>query len=120
MSAAAILAIGLCAVDPSVLRANFSEAGTHAARIDAGLILLDDLLDRQWSKDLTVELAMIGLPDAERAEQARMLIDEVLVLTDAVDVAIRGAAGDGTRVKTAATARRRSLPPSRVTDRSRP
>ncbi|MDP6479804.1 MAG: hypothetical protein QGI75_07145 [Phycisphaerales bacterium] len=95
----AVLTIGLCASDAGDLRATFEEARTTAETIDAGLTLLDDLLVRQWSEDLTLELAMIGLPDADRDEQARTLIDEALVITDAVDEAILAAAADGIRVR---------------------
>jgi hypothetical protein len=108
MMLAAMITIGLSATVAGDLRANFAQAGTPAERIESGLTLLDDLLDRQWSENLTVELAMIGLPDAARDETARAIIDEALVVTDAVDAAIRQAASGGRRVSADAARWRRA------------
>jgi hypothetical protein len=108
MMVAAIIAIGMCAAVGDDLRSNFAQAVTPAERIESGLTLLDDLLTRQWSENLTVELAMIGLPDAARDETARALIDEALVVTDAVDAAIRQAASGGIRVTADAARWRRA------------
>jgi len=108
MIAAVIVAIALAEGDPDVLRANLAEAETHGARIEAGLAVLDDLLNRQWSLDLTVELALIGLPDAARSERAAAFVDEALIVTDDVDAALRAAASDGTHVNSAAARWRRA------------
>lgn len=98
MIVAAVVTIACGGGAVGELRAAYAAANTHAIRIDTGLALLDDLLGGRWSEDLTLELAMIGLPDAGRNERARTLVDEALAVTSAVDSSIRQAAASGTRV----------------------
>lgn len=101
MMGTVIVVAGLCVGGDEALRDHYEVAATPAQRIEAGLALLDDVLVRQWSDNLTVELAMAGLADADRTEQATAIVDEAIVVTDAVDAAIRSSASRGERVRAA-------------------
>lgn len=99
MIGGAIIVVGLCIGGGNTLRDRYEAAPTPMERIDAGLALLDDVLVRQWSANLTVELAMVGLPDTGRRDRAAAILDDAIVVSDAVDVAIRDLASRGERVR---------------------
>lgn len=99
MIVGASIVIGLCMSGSNTLRDRYDEAVIPAERIDSGLALLDDILVRQWSDNLTVELAMVGLPDSNRTDRAIAIVDEALVVTVSVDNWIRDAASRGERMR---------------------
>jgi tetratricopeptide (TPR) repeat protein len=84
--------------DVASRRAAWAGAASEPAKIQAGLSLLDALLREEWKNELTIDLAMLGLADAERHASASALIDEALVVSMDVDAALRSQAEQGVRV----------------------
>ena len=84
--------------DIAMRRAAWAGAASEPAKIEAGLSLLDALLREEWKNELTIDLAMLGLADAQRHAAAAALIDEALVVSLDVDAALRSQAKQGIRV----------------------
>ncbi|MCH2140479.1 MAG: hypothetical protein MK100_05535 [Phycisphaerales bacterium] len=66
----------------SAQRDAFDRAVTADERIEAGVLLLDDLLARQWSEALCVDGSIFGFRDADRDATASRIIGEAIEVSD--------------------------------------
>jgi len=82
-------------------RAAFDRAVTDEGRVATGMVLLDDLLARQWSEGVCVDGAMLGLRDPDRTARAMSIVREALAVSAEIETAMHRQAAAGESVTAA-------------------